>query len=255
MPAVPATVSTPRREAVGHVVSLIGHTYDPKRPLDPKLDFKTDPFVDSSSFLNSFLICDDNRFPYANLGFEREPFNDYDGAPNAYHIKTICVVTCPMPEKAYLVPDKARAKAMRYIKKIIPDLDKTGVRPFVVRFFLTTCNALREDAGRLALQCDQAAEILSSLHMPHFVWVLEVSPIAEYQKGKATAVLLLDPTAAPSAAGVIAMRVGNVVKLPKKIDAPLKPGTAPDTKEILCDSAPVAFEQFTHNLGRRHKTC
>jgi len=228
----------------GHVVSLIGHTMDYTVPIDTSLQF-----VDSSHFLKQFVVVDDNCFPYQKLGYENDPEN-YLGSYVAgvspvtgskVGIKDISVITCPLPEKVFLPAQDAREKAMKHCRLFLSTLKQTGNEPFVHRLFVTSSSAFKRRKLAAALSGpDPASSLVASLHLPHFLWVMEISPIDAYKNGICTAEIVLDATAGSAEDGIIYMRVGDQMHFAGK--------TQTIWKKV---SGPNQFPQYTHNLGEK----
>lgn len=230
--------------SLGHVVSLIGHTLDYSAPVP------SGEFIDSSSFLKQFIVSDDNFAPYALLGYEADPENY--GKEYALHnagkeltIKNIYAITCPLPEKVFLPAEEAREKAIKFYGKFRNEIVGTGVAPFVTRMFVATSASFKN--RKLASLTegksgpDKAATLVTNLHLPHFVWVMEISPVDYYKNGRCTAEIVLDATAGLLDDGIIYMRIANKLFLAVK----------DDTIEREVDGAPKDFPQFTHNLGEK----
>jgi hypothetical protein len=230
--------------SVGHVVSLIGHT------LDYNAVVGAEEFIDSSVFLKQFIVSDDNFPPYALLGYEGDPENY--GKAYATHnsgkevtIKNIHTVTCPLPEKVFLPAEEAREKAVKFYQKFRDEIAKTGAAPFVTRLFVTNSAAFKN--RKLASLTegktgpDKAATLVTNLHLPHFIWVMEISPLDVYKKGRCTAEIVLDATAGLLDDGIIYMRIAN------KLLFAVKNSTI--RRDVA--GAPKEFPQYTHNLGEK----
>lgn len=232
-----ASVRTPG--GMGHVVTLMGHTIDYKK--DPGV---TTGFLDSSHFLKQFVAVDDNCFPYQLLGYD----GDIEGYGEVYGhngkmlgIEDITTMTCPLPEKIFLRAEKAREKAMAYCNAISSNLKLIGKEPFVTRLFVTTGASFKK--RKLAQSKsknygpDKAATFVLDLHLPHFIWVMEISPIDLYKNELCNAEIVLDATAGAGDDGVIYIRIGNQIFFDAKFNR-------------LADGR-VEFPQYMHNLGEK----
>jgi hypothetical protein len=223
-----------------HVVSLIGHTLDSN-----KAPGVTAGFVDSSHFLKQFVAVDDNFFPYQLLGYEGDLENYgayYDEGGGAVGIEHVYMMTCPLPEKVFLPAEDARKKALKHCEKFLSYLKLTGGEPFVTRLFVTNSASFKKrklaDAKR---ESDRAASLVLSLHLPHFIWVMEVSPMEAYRNGKCTAEVVLDATAGAAEEAMIYIRIGKQMHFAG--------ATTTISKKI--EDAPEQFPQYTHNLGEK----
>ena len=229
----------------GHVVTIVGHTMD--KSIRPPAD--ADGLIDSSAFLKQFVVMDDNIFPYQLLGFQDDPHNYGALYPQPhYHIASIRVAVCPLPEKVYLPAAKARDQFVALLKSFLqnaetgPLLRDGGTEPLVTRMFITTSAALKrrklEKAGQDGQLTDPFAVKISDLHLPHFVWVMEVAPLSHYLNGRCTGEIVLDATANAMEETLLYARAGPIFLL--------------NNQRLSVTNPPVpmnTFTQFTHNLG------
>jgi hypothetical protein len=229
-----------RLSTANHVVSLIGHTINYDKPIAV-----TTGFVDSSHFLKQFIVVDDNAFPYQLLGEGDDPVNYapsfYGASPvtnQGVGLKDIITMTCPLPEKVFLTAKRAREKALKHLEFFKSTLLQAGPEPFVTRLFVTSSSAFKKRKLMIAkAEKDMASSVPVGLHLPHFLWVMEVYSLDEYKKGICLAEIVLDSTAGSADDGIIYIRVGNKLYV-----------AAADTiwKTV---PGPTRFPQYTHNLG------
>jgi hypothetical protein len=226
----------------GHVVTLVGHTIDYSAVITPDKGF-----VDSSQFLKQFMVVDDNFFPYQKLGYDTDTENygaEYGISPNTkgnVGIKDIVTMTCPLPEKVFLPAKDAREKAMKHCDKFRSILLLAGAEPFVRRLFVTSSIAFkRRKLAAAKAGPDPASSLVVNLHLPHFLWVMEIAPVDVYKSGNCTAEIILDATAGSAEDGIIYMRVGDRMYFAGK--------GVTVWKEI---KGPTEFVQYTHNLGEK----
>jgi len=225
----------------GHVISLVGHTMDLDKPVGGTVEF-----VDSSHFLKQFVVVDDNYFPYQTLGYEGD-LEDYAVSYNRHgfrvSLSSVRTMTCPLPEKVFVPAEDARVKAEGYCRKFSSNLKQTGSAPFVTRLFVTSGASFKKRKLAQARRGpDGAASVPVGLHLPHFVWVMEVSPVDLFKKGLCTCEIVLDATAGALEEGVIYVRIGNQVHF--------EPHKA--THWVNIDDAPKQYSQYTHNLGEKN---
>ena len=220
----------------GHVVSIIGHTIDYTKTISAAQS----EFIDSSFFLNRFVVVDDNFFPYQLLGYPRDTQNYGLKYSRSYTINSIVTAVCPLPEKVFLPAEEARYKAHEYFKVYENELKTTGKGPWITRLYLTTNSSFkRRKLEKIANNklIDKMSFFISQINMPHFIWVMEVSPLQSYKNCKCTAEIVLDPTSSKNEDSTIYMRIGDTLifkNLMNKIDNSL-----------------IEFPQYTHNLGER----
>jgi len=220
----------------GHVVTIIGHTidYDLVQP-----GFHN--FIDSSSFLKQFVVVDDNFFPYQRLGHRGDPQNyGKRYRKRKYDISSIVTAVCPLPEKVFLLADKARERTLEYCKGYSKMLSATGKPPFVTRLFLTTNPSFKRrklEAASGGPQFDFLSSFVAQFNLPHFIWVMEVSPLNLYKRGFCTTEIVMDATCGVLEDASIFMRIGDTLII--------------DGKQNTVSGNPKHFPQYTHNLGER----
>jgi hypothetical protein len=219
----------------GHVVTLVGHTIDYNKPTKPNVR----EFIDSSFFVNQFIVIDDNFFPYRLLGRKQDPCNYGKQYADQYNINSIVTAVCPLPEKVFLPAEKARKVALEYYKAYKTKLKTTGTGPFVTRLFLTTGTAWKRRLLERSIHGipDWLSFFVSKINLPHFIWVMEAGPLDLYKKGICTAELVLDSTGSEMEDLAIYMRIGNMLIF--------------SGLQNTFGNCPIQFKQFTHNLGER----
>lgn len=165
----------------GHVVSVVGHTIDHTKTPTPNKH----GWIDSSGFLKQFVVVDDNFFPYKLLGYSTDPDNyGKQYTQGAYSMESLYTAVCPLPEKVYLPSEQAREQCEVLLKNLIAahpaEVMAGQAGPLVTRLFVTTASALKRrklekslTGGKVA---DPFAVKIADMHLPHFVWVMEVSP-------------------------------------------------------------------------------
>jgi len=227
----------------GHVVSLVGHTIDLAKTPAPD----SNGWIDSSEFLKQFVVVDDNCFPYQLLGYRADPENYAQGYPNGgYSMESLYTAVCPLPEKVYLPSLEAREQCSILLKRLITcypaEVTAGQSQPLVTRLFVTTSAALKrrkvEKSLASGMVTDTLAIKISDLHLPHFVWVMEVSPIDLYKQGLCTTEIVLDATANGLEDCLLYARAGGKMILNNHVIEPKNPGLNLST-----------FAQYTHNLG------
>jgi hypothetical protein len=229
-----------RLSTANHVVSLIGHTIDYGRSVAA-----TTGFIDSSYFLKQFIVADDNVFPYQLLGEGDDPENYapsfYKASPvtgQGVGIKDIITMTCPLPEKVFLTARRAREKALKHLEFFKSTLLRAGPEPFITRLFVTSSSAFKRRKLKIAKAHDDPASSLPvGLHLPHFLWVMEVYARDEYKDGNCLAEIVLDSTAGSAEEGIIYIRAGDQLYV-----------AAAETIWRTVPG-PTRFRQYTHNLG------
>lgn len=198
---------------------------------------------------------DDNFFPYVLLGYPADPGNygqAFAGQLNPVpSIDSIFAAVIPLPEKAFLPAGKARTLAYRYFEhpdaaSLIDDT-LTGLKvpsgeALIARLFLTTATSFKARkrlcaTGKLGDAADTLALLSVDLNLPHFVWVMEISPLSLYKSGSCLGEIVLDASANEDECEYIYMRIGQTV---------LRGGQQGEKGDGLSK-----FCQYTHNLGER----
>lgn len=206
-----------------------------------------DGFIDSSQFLKQFIVIDDNFAPYRQLGYEADSESyglnyglSLSGNGNV-GIKDIVTMTCPLPEKVFLPAKDAREKAMKHCEKFRSILLLNGAEPYVRRLFVTSSPAFKRRKLEAAKSGkDPASSLVASLHLPHFLWVMEISTIDAYKCESCIAEVILDATAGSADDGIIYMRIGDQMYFAGKGQTVWR-----------TISGPKQFAQYTHNLGEK----
>lgn len=235
----------------GHVVTLIGHTCRPG-VADHKPDAGT-RFFNSFALVKRFIAVDDNYFPYRLLGYRSDPDNYgkafakvLDPVPA---IESLYAAVVPLPEKAFLTPGRARKLAYLYLKQIRSKIDEAvqgaggdAGEPLIARLFLTSLVGFK-DRKRLAcfdrpgFPADVMAQFALDLNLPHFVWVMQVSPLTLHNQGWCVAEVVLDASANEYESQPVYIRVGRTL---------IRGG-----QEKVVSAGLWRFLQYTHNLGER----
>ena len=241
----------------GHVAAVIGHTVGDNLGIHQPENAR---FYNSFTMVKQFVVVDDNCFPYALLGYPKDPSDPGEDenygsrfttlAAHQPSINSIYAAVIPLPEKAFLPPDTARrlcykyfdhADARRLTDDVLKDLKCLG-EPLVARQFLTTANSFKRRkkqcaTGELGGQPDKLALLPVDLVLPHFMWVMEISPLSLYKQGFCVGEVVLDASASEDESEYIYMRVGKTALRGNKVK-PFAPGL-------------LRFPQYTHNLGER----
>ncbi|MBM4094604.1 MAG: hypothetical protein FJ276_35140 [Planctomycetes bacterium] len=167
-----------------------------------------------------------------------------------YSIDSIRVAICPLPEKVYLPAEKARKQCLTTLDRIRQNqsanqqLAAGRDEPLVVRMLITTGSSLKKRRAEKAVKEDRLIDPLAirigKFHLPHFIWLMEVSPLSCYREGKCTAEIVLDATANEQEMCLLYARVGQNLLLH---DSSISVKNVPTFAGL--------FEQYTHNLGEQ----
>jgi hypothetical protein len=222
----------------GHVNTIIGHTLDFKRKLKNNFGKK---FISSSQFVDSFIVVDDNFFPYQKLRHEK--FNGpevFDSLNKRYSINSIYIIVCPLPEKVFLPADLARKFIKKYINsdEFINKISPYSKGPWIVRIFLTNSSSFKKRKIEYLKKVGELNKItvdITTIFMSHFIWVAQIASKDQYIRGLCSAEIILDSTACDKENPIIYTRYGNILYYCEKF--------------VTYKGEPIEFEQYTHNLG------
>jgi hypothetical protein len=222
----------------GHAAALIGHTLDYQRPISLG---EMEWFVDHSWFFDSLIECDGNLFPYARLTYDPHSDNRraQKGQARRFFIEDINAAVCPLPEKVYLSAAMARNMALSVVQSRRGEIERYGQAPFVTRLFFTSSSAFKQrklEAMRAQAGMESFPTFIAQLHLPHFIWIMEVAPYDSYCNHQCCAEVVIDSSAGRFDNGVIFARIGRNVYY------------AGDQREFT--TCPEKLPIFTHNLGR-----
>jgi hypothetical protein len=232
------------KNGMGHAVAAIGHTtdYSLGKP-------DTEGLIDHTEFFKQLVVVDDNVFPYQRLGAEGDADN-YAGKYKPefrFSLGNIHTAVCPLPEKVFLTAGAVRPIVEKYLRDqdVWTRIKQIGQAPWVKRLFLTTCYSFKKQKMASAVKKDLGYAknldlILALTHMPHFIWVMQISPRSLYtlkNEPKCTAEIVLDATAGKNDNPVIYIRAGKTL---------IYPGME---KPFSSEDADEAFDLYQHNLG------
>ena len=243
----------------GHVATLIGHTVTDTVGMHAKDRILQNGVLVDTRFYNSFalvkqlIVVDDNLFPYRLLGYPADP-NNYGKASKGQldhvpSIDSIFAAVIPLPEKVFLPADKARTLAYRYfehndaallIDEALANSKVPSEEAMIARLFLTTATSFKARKrlcaeGKLGAAADELALLPVDLNLPHFVWVMEISPLSLYKNGYCLGEVVLDASTSEDESEYIYMRIGQTVL------------RGDDQKKK--ETGLYRFHQYTHNLG------
>lgn len=167
----------------GHVVVAHGHASDysvsaPSCPISV-VPGTPDPFLYTSHFNRSFVISDDNRFPYEMLhqGGQLQP-ND-----SRYSWADIQEFIVPLPEKVFLTAEQAQTAIEAVLRNPATGLASSpslNGRQLVFRLYLTSARSYKITLRTRGMGNAIVETVYRNLPMPHFIWVCELADYTEY---------------------------------------------------------------------------
>ena len=236
----------------GHVATAIGHTV--RKTLGFNLP-DANGFHDSYALIDQYVIVDDNFFPYQLLGDrsdgkDRNYGRGFESSLKPHPSKEdIFAAVAPLPEKAFMEPKSARTIGARFFAKvktqlaqILADLGLGGKDPLITRLFLTSGTSFKKRkrdcfTGKAGIAPDFLSQFTLKVNLPHFVWVMEISPLALYNQHLIIGEVVVDASADMTEEGFVYARIGNTLIQKSRVST--------------AKSAAQKFSQYTHNLGER----
>lgn len=185
-----------------HAVTIIGHG-EPAIPNDPtrlphnyfELGYQEDgtPYetnvIMASKFIQFAVINDDNAFPYRRL--DKDPRMSQVG----YSLHDIEYAVIPLYPRIQLVYNDVREKFLGLVQRGI--YNWAAGDKLISRIFLTSSNTYREYVREQQKEFGvDLVNIVLDLEMPKFIWCVEVSNYASFQRGEVNAIILIDSTCA-----------------------------------------------------------
>lgn len=205
---IPITLSLP-----GHSVVCIGHAageYDIKNvssTIIGKLNY-----IDSSAFINKYVIIDDNNVPYSLEEYNH--FSVFDREVNLF--------TVPLYKRIFLEANDALTVFEFLLEKISPLIEKhisdgelnynNNSNPLIKRIFLTSSRKYKKMRVTNA-SSTETKKFYSEILMPKFIWMCEIATRENYRERKILGEIILDATAAryDHINSTILIRIGDIV--------------------------------------------
>jgi hypothetical protein len=227
-------------ESSRHSINVIGHTidYDIVKDEYPKLN--KNEFISSTTFIDSFIIQDDNKFPYQYL--VRDICTKRSNFHSSYNIESIIGIICPLPEKIFLSAGQVQILAEGFTDTYKDEINEVFEGPYITRTFLTTCTAFtRSKMNDGYIDEDELGFYCSQLNLPHFCWITEICTFEQYLKneqdnGEIFAEIVYDATAGIDDDALLYYRIGNKLNIPGNEPIPGNMNTFPVFKHNLSES-------------------
>ncbi|MDX2186718.1 MAG: hypothetical protein SFV32_07290 [Opitutaceae bacterium] len=231
----------------GHVVVALGHhsDYTAKLPTAKR-------FVKSSYFNRSFVVNDDNFFPYQRI--EPKPAivaTKTNPMISGYSLEDVVAFSVPLPEKVFLAAEEFHALVDNLLSDHRMGIDAhspilQNAPVIIIRQFLTTCRSFKQHLQDRGMGSAVVRDVYYDIPLPHFIWVCELTTPNLYESGKqhVWGEVLWDATRnAHEPAGFIA------VHYPEKlwIDAGSALNQSADINEWSIDK-PTPYPLFRSNL-------
>jgi hypothetical protein len=193
-------------QGIGHALNIIGREPSNESDIENLQVCQTLSnglqIMDFTDLPMRYVMSDDNFSPY-QLAYLNEPVAYYtDPLWNGCTI-TGCII--PLYPKIYLEANETRAKAILWIEQMTV---YTSV-PVVLKSFLTSSRSFKESVTCSDSLEVSAKELLISLAMPKFIWVVELTNKDLLRQNFCNGLIVLDATE-PKKTGIIASIIENM---------------------------------------------
>ncbi|MCB2264023.1 MAG: hypothetical protein LGR52_13980 [Candidatus Thiosymbion ectosymbiont of Robbea hypermnestra] len=183
---IPVIVSLDLLDGSAHAVAGIGHSSDFSVKLSPGIRW-------SYEYFNGLIVNDDNLPPYRLVP---KKF----GSNASYTLGDIKGFIVPLYEKIYLAAEDAFSMVETILSNEeigLSTLRPPGLLPddLVIRLFLISSRSWKRNRRRSRMPNDDLGLLYSTLPMPKFIWVAELSTRALYPDGKVLGEIVIDATA------------------------------------------------------------
>ncbi len=232
----------------GHAAILIGHTLD-KHATDHI--HSDNNIIDSFNFLKEFVVINDNFFPYRLLGYKGE--NNYWPKDRPINNRIPCIdniysAVVPLPEKVFLPANDARYIANESLKapgikleiqRVLNKLDLPEGEHLVTRLFLTSVSSYKrkklKNLKGIEGDFDDLSRFTLQVSLPHFIWVMEISPISLYRQYQCIGEIVFDSLSSKNDNEIFYIRIGNSLYC--------------KDKKLHKEDWTMKYPIYTHNLG------
>lgn len=193
-------------QGVGHALNIIGREPFTDSDIENLQICQTLrnglQIMDFTDLPMRYVMSDDNFSPY-QLAYLSEPVAYYtDPLWNGCTI-TGCII--PLYPKIYLEANEARAKAILWMEQMTMG---TSV-PVVLKSFLTSSRSFKDSLASSNSLEVSAKELLISLAMPKFIWVVELTNKELLRQNFCNGLIVLNATE-PKKTGIIASIIENM---------------------------------------------
>ena len=234
---IPVLITLPQ-----HVVAGYGHTSDFSTSATTLTGSN---WAYTSSYNQSFLINDDNFYPYQTLRAQGQQ----TPSDSKFAWKDINEFIVPLPERVFLTAEQAQVAIEKILahpqlglSALAPDL---MTEPVVLRLFLTSTRAFKKRLRERKMGHPLVEKIYRHLPMPHFVWVCEIARESEYRTShKVCGEIIWDATRnAHEPDGWIALHISDVLM----IDKGSAMNSLQDIQRLNLENS-TSYELFRSNL-------
>ena len=171
-----------------HAIVIVGHSWQ-QSPVLP-----TGPSSHVWSQVEALLAVDDNLLPYSTVPLTPSGASTYP----SYSAESFDAFIVALPDKIYY-PADAIEDFSKEVEVSLTGMRGPGQEPLELRrYFITTISRLREHAREFQSQLgDTLVGLMMHLETAQFVWVVEYSSVAQWERGRVAARAIVDATASP----------------------------------------------------------
>ena len=181
---------------LGHAVLCIGHENITKEHIDKTTTVALNngiKLLDYDDVEKKFVFIDDNFLPYQldSLSKPTERYNIFPSNGQDWEHCKIDHFVAPLYHKVYLEPIVVKG----YLKNLIQSsfMKQIHNSEITMRVFLCSTRSYRDYVNRSNMS-EQMKRVISSIVMPKFIWVAELSDKDNLKQNIATGIILIDAT-------------------------------------------------------------
>jgi hypothetical protein len=159
-----------------HVIVGYGHVsnYGKVAPVA----FTPNDHIYTSHFNKSFVVSDDNRFPYQLLHSAGPTVGNQ--IESKYKWSDIQEFIVPLPEKVFLPAEKVQSALVDVLKRFKPQSPALAGKRLLLRLFLTSSRSFKRSFQKRGMGHPSVQSLYRKLPLPHFIWVCEIADYQEY---------------------------------------------------------------------------
>lgn len=185
-------------EAINHAVLCIGRENLSPEAIDKavssKMEEMTSPYgkvhvLDYDDIEKRFVFIDDNCPPYQK-DFLATPADRYSGQPD-WNACRISNFVAPLYKRIYLEPFMAK----NYVRRLLRTNYYSHLKDekIVFRTYLCSTRSFRDFANGSSMTIEMK-DMISSVFMPKFVWIAEISKIDDFMRQVVDNLIIFDAT-------------------------------------------------------------
>lgn len=182
------------KQDVKHSVVCIGHGAKKKNLRDIHFnkigEYK---YIDTADMFDEYVLIDDNQHPYMI-----EPFDNF----TKYDEPKVVIFAVPLYKRVFLEANDASVLVNEILKHknigftdMVSEIDEAidDDNPFVIRLYLTSSRKYKSFHTRKEKK-EAAKYFYSTIRLPKFIWVAEISTYKMYKKNKIYGEIVIDAT-------------------------------------------------------------